>query len=546
MKRRDFVQYAGMGAGALMMPSLLLGNDIPVEALLEPGMDVMIKKKMADVALNTAKSMGATYADARIGRYLNQYVFTREDKVQNVRNTESFGIGIRVIANGTWGFAATNSVTEDGIKKATEQAVAIAKANSKIQTEPVKLAPVNAYGEVSWKTPITKDFKDVPISEKVDLLLSANAAAMDNGANFVNSALFMINEQKYFASTDGSYIDQDIHRLWPRFSVTAVDRAAGNFKTRDSMSAPMGMGYEYMDGLESEKIDGPAGLRLYRNSYDIVEDATLAAQQAREKLSAKSVDAGKYDLVLEPNHLGLTIHESVGHPLELDRVLGYEANYAGTSFATLDKLKSGDFKYGSDVVNIVADKTQVGSLGAVGYDDEGVKTKKWDLVRNGILTNFQAIRDQVHMIDQNESHGCCYAQSWEDVQFQRMPNVSLEPGTEKYSLQEMIKDVEKGIYIAGRGSYSIDQQRYNFQFGGTVFYEIKNGEIVGMLEDVAYQSNTQEFWNSCVKICDESDYRMFGTFFDGKGQPSQVSAVSHGSSTARFNDVNVINTGRNI
>ncbi|SDS14227.1 TldD protein [Maribacter dokdonensis] len=546
MKRRDFVQYAGLGAGALMMPSLLLGNDIPTEALLEPGMDALVKKRMADVALNTAKSLGATYADARIGRYLNQYVFTREDKVQNVVNTESFGIGIRVIANGTWGFASTNSVNEDGIKKATEQAVAIAKANSKIQKEPVKLAPVNAYGEVSWKTPIKKDFKEVPVSEKVDLLLSANAAALDNGANFVNSALFMVNEQKYFASTDGSYIDQDIHRLWPTLRVTAVDKAAGTFKTRENMSAPVGMGYEYLDGLESEKIDGPAGLRLYRNSYDMVEDATIAAKQAREKLTAKSVDAGKYDLVLEPNHLGLTIHESVGHPLELDRVLGYEANYAGTSFASLDKLKSGNFKYGSDIVNLVADKTQVGSLGAVGYDDEGVKAKKWDLVRNGVLTNFQAIRDQAHMIGEEESHGCCYAQSWDDVQFQRMPNVSLEPGKEKYSIAEMIKDVEKGIYIAGRGSYSIDQQRYNFQFGGTVFYEIKNGEIVGMLEDVAYQSNTQEFWNSCVKICDKDDYRLFGTFFDGKGQPSQVSAVSHGSSTARFNDVNVINTGRNI
>ncbi|WP_419211988.1 TldD/PmbA family protein [Maribacter sp. X9] len=546
MKRRDFVQYAGMGAGALMMPSLLLGNDIPVEALLEPGMDILIKKQMADVALNTAKSLGATYADARIGRYLNQYVFTREDKVQNVVNTESFGVGIRVIANGTWGFASTNSVTEDGIKKATEQAVAIAKANSKIQTEPVILAPVEAYGEVSWKTPIKKDFKEVPVSEKVDLLLSANAAALDNGADYVNSALFMVNEQKYFASTDGSYIDQDIHRLWPTFRVTAIDKAAGNFKTRENMSAPVGMGYEYMDGLESEKLEGPAGLRLYRNSYDMVEDATIAAKQAKEKLTAKSVDAGKYDLVLEPNHLGLTIHESVGHPLELDRVLGYEANYAGTSFATLEKLKSGTFNYGSDIVNLVADKTQVGSLGAVGYDDEGVKTKKWDLVRNGILTNFEAIRDQVHMIGQNESHGCCYAQSWDDVQFQRMPNVSLEPGKEKYSISDMIKDVEKGIYIAGRGSYSIDQQRYNFQFGGTVFYEIKDGEIVGMLEDVAYQSNTQEFWNSCVKICDESDYRLFGTFFDGKGQPSQASAVSHGSSTARFNDVNVINTGRTI
>ncbi|WP_271784269.1 TldD/PmbA family protein [Aquimarina algiphila] len=546
MKRRDFVQYAGLGAGALMMPSLLLGNDISAEALLHPGMDIAIKKRMADIALNTAKSLGATYADARIGRYLNQYVFTREDKVQNVVNTESFGIGIRVIANGTWGFASTNEVSEKGIKKATDQAVAIAKANSKIQKVPVKLAPVASHGEVSWKTPIKKDFKEVPISEKVDLLLSANAAALKNGANFVNSGLFMVNEQKYFASTEGSYIDQDVHRIWPTFTVTAIDRASNKFKSRQAMSAPMGMGYEYMDGLDSEKLEGPAGLKLYRGSYDMVEDATMAAKQAKERLTAKSVDAGKYDLVLEPNHLGLTIHESVGHPLELDRVLGYEANYAGTSFATLDKWKTKNFKYGSDIVNLVADKTQVGSLGAVGYDDEGVKTKQWDLVRNGVLTNYQAIRDQVHMIGQNESHGCCYSQSWNDVQFQRMPNVSLEAGKEKYSVAEMIKDVEKGIYIAGRGSYSIDQQRYNFQFGGTVFYEIKNGEIVGMLDDVAYQSNTQEFWNSCAKICDQSDYRMFGSFFDGKGQPSQISAVSHGSVTTRFNNVNVINTGRAI
>lgn len=546
MKRRDFVQIAGLGAGAMMLPGHLWGNSIPAEALLAPGMDVAKKKQMADVALNTARSLGASYADARIGRYLNQYVFTREDKVQNVVNTESFGIGIRVIANGTWGFASTNSVTPEGIKKATEQAVAIAKANSKIQKEPVKLAPVQGHGEVSWKTPIKKDFKEVPVSDKVDLLLKANAAAMENGANFVNSALFMVNEQKYFASTEGSYIDQDVHRIWPTFGVTAIDRTAGKFKSRQALSAPMGMGYEYMDGLDSEKIVSPAGFNLYRNSYDIVEDATIAAQQAKEMLSAKSVDPGKYDMVLEPNHLGLTIHESVGHPLELDRVLGYEANYAGTSFATLDKWKSGDFNYGSKLVNLVADKTQEHSLGAVGFDDEGVKCKKWDLVRNGILVNYQAIRDQAHIINEDESHGCCYSQSWNDVQFQRMPNVSLEPGTEKYSAQDMIKDVEKGIYIAGRGSYSIDQQRYNFQFGGTVFYEIKNGEIAGMLNDVAYQSNTQEFWNSCSKICDKDDYRLFGSFFDGKGQPSQISSVSHGSSTTRFDGVNVINTGRTV
>jgi TldD protein len=306
------------------------------------------------------------------------------------------------------------------------------------------------------------------------------------------------------------------------------------------------MGFEYMDPDANETIIGPGGVKMFRNRYDIVADAIDAAKQAKEMLTAKSVEPGKYDLVLEPNHLGLTIHESVGHPLELDRVLGYEANYAGTSFATLDKWKAGDFNYGSKLVNIVADKTQEGSLGAVGYDDEGVKCKEWDLVKEGTLVNYQAIRDQVHMIDQKESHGCCYAQSWNDVQFQRMPNVSLRAGKEKLSPAEMIKNIEKGIYIAGRGSYSIDQQRYNFQFGGTVYYEIKNGEIAGMLNDVAYQSNTQEFWNSCAAICDESDYRMFGSFFDGKGQPSQISAVSHGSATSRFNGVNVINTGRNI
>lgn len=545
MKRRDFVQLTGLGIG-LMLPLSGFGNPTTAEALLEPGIDVKLKKQLADAALNTARSLGATYADVRIGRYLNQFISTRENKVQGIESSESFGSGIRVIANGTWGFAATNDVTADGIKKATQRAVAIAKANSKFQKEPVKLAPVKAHGEVTWNTPIQKNAFEVPVSEKVDLLLQANAAGLQQGANFVNSNLFLVNEQKYFASTDGSYIDQDIHRIWPTFNVSGIDKASGKFKTRIALSAPMGMGYEYMIPKKEDKIQGPTGIVLYRNSYDIIEDCKLAAKQVKEMITAKSVEPGKYDLVLEPSHLGLTIHESVGHPLELDRILGYEANYAGTSFASLEKLKSGSFNYGSKQVNIFADKTQAGSLGAVGYDDEGVACKRWDLIKDGILVNFQAIRDQAHILGQHESHGCCYAQSWSDVQFQRMPNVSLAPGKESCSIDQMIKDVEKGIYIAGRGSYSIDQQRYNFQFGGAVFYEIKNGVISGMLNDVAYQSNTQEFWNSCVKICDERDYRFFGSFFDGKGQPSQVSAVSHGCSTARFSGVNVINTGRTI
>ena len=278
----------------------------------------------------------------------------------------------------------------------------------------------------------------------------------------------------------------------------------------------------------------------------MVEDAAAAGKQLQAKLKAKSVEPGKYDLVLDPAHLMLTIHESVGHPLELDRVLGYEANYAGTSFATLDKWKSGDFQYGSDIVNLYADKNQANTLGNVGYDDEGVKTKEWDLIKDGILVNYQATRDQVHMLGQKESHGCSYAQSWRDVQFQRMSNVSLRPNEKDLSADDVIKDVEKGIYIAGRGSYSIDQQRYNFQFGGQLFYEIKDGKIVDQIEDVAYQSNTQEFWNSCSQLAGKSDYRVGGSFFDGKGQPSQVSAVSHGCPTTRFDNINVINTARNV
>jgi TldD protein len=546
LKRRDFIQLTGAGISGLLLPSSVFGKNISEELLLAEGMDVSQKKKLADIALNTAKSLGATYADIRIGRYLNQFLSTREKQIQNIVNTESFGAGIRVIFNGTWGFASTNIVSEDGIMKAARQAVAIAKANSKFQTEPVKLAAVKAHGEASWKTPIEINPFTISASEKVDLLLRANVAALENGANFISSNLFQVNEQKYFASSEGSYIDQDVHRIWPTFTVTTIDKTAGTFKTRQALSAPMGLGYEYMIPKAMDKYQGPAGTISYKNSYDIIEDATAAARQTKEMLSAKSVEPGKYDVVLEPNHLGLTIHESIGHPLELDRVLGYEANYAGTSFATMDKWKSGNFNYGSNIINIVADKTQPGSLGAVGYDDEGVKCKQWDLIKDGILVSYQATRDQAHILDQNESHGCCYAQSWSDVQFQRMPNVSLSPGKEAYSVDQMIKDVEKGIYIVGRGSYSIDQQRYNFQFGGTLFYEIKNGAIAGMLNDVAYQSNTQEFWNSCVKICDEKDYRLFGSFFDGKGQPSQVSAVSHGSSTSRFNGINVINTGRTL
>jgi len=545
LRRRDFLYTAGLGVGVSMLPSLnTFGRSITVEESLIP-IDVRLKKQMADIALNAAKAKGATYADVRIGRYLNQVVATRDARVENVANSESYGLGVRVLANGSWGFAATNNMDNDSIAKAAELAVAIAKGNSKLMSEPVQLAPQKGFGEVSWKTPLEVNAFEVPIPQKVELLLSVNSEAIKGGAKFVSSNLFMVNEQKYFASTDGSYVDQDIHRIWPNFTVTKIDASSGKFETRNALSAPMGMGYEYLTPKDSEKIKG-GPVTLYKKRYDMFEDVKEATVHVSEKLKAKPVPAGKYDLVLDPSHLFLTIHESVGHPTELDRVLGYEANFAGTSFLTLDKWESKKFNFGSDQVDVIADKTEVGSLGAVGYDDEGVKCGKWDIIKKGILVNYQTIRDQAHILGLKESQGCCYADSWDSIQFQRMPNVSLAPDSTELTAAEMVKDVEKGIYMFGRNSYSIDQQRYNFQFSAQLAYEIKEGKIVGMFKDAAYQSNTQEFWNACVKRCGKSDYRLGGTFSDGKGQPSQASAVSHGSATTRFNGVKVINTGSRL
>ncbi len=543
MDRRTFVTLSGLGAGALLLP--VYGRAIAAEALGEK-IELSLKRRLADIALAAAREAGATYCDVRIGRYLNQFVVTREDKVQNVVNTESTGIGIRVLAQGTWGFAATNALDNDSVARAAKQAVTIAKANSRLQTSPVELAPVKGVGEVSWATPIRKNAMAVPIKDKVELLLGVNAAAIAAGASYVDSTLFLVNEQKYFASTDGSYIDQDIHRIWAPLNVTAIDKTTGKFRSRSGLSSPMGMGYEYLEPSADGRIAMPGGVVGYSTSYDMLADAKAAAEHAQRKLKSKSVKPGKYDLVLDPANLWLTIHESIGHPTELDRVLGYEANFAGTSFATLDKWKSKSFQYGSSKVNVVADKTQPLSLGAVGYDDEGVKAKRWDIIKDGVLVNYQAIRDQVGILGETESHGCCYADSWNSVQFQRMPNISLAAGADKMTPDEMIADVKDGIYIVGAGSFSIDQQRFNAQFGGQLFFEIKDGKITEQIEDVAYQIRTPEFWNACVGVCDQRDYRHGGSFFDGKGQPSQSSAVSHGSATARFNGINVINTARNL
>lgn len=483
-------------------------------------------RELADIALDYAISKGAEYADIRISRHKNQNIRTREDHIQHLYDTESYGFGVRVLVKGTWGFAASHLVTKEEISKITARAIEIAGANRTGQIKPVILAPVSSHAD-HWQTPIQKDPFKIPVEKKIDLLLEVNKEALKiKGAKYCSSFMLFLYEWKYFASTEGTYIEQSIYRSWPSFTVTAIDETTGEFETRTCDVMPMGLGYEHVE------------------MANLVELAPRLAEEAVMKLKAKSVEPGKRDLILHPTNLWLTIHESVGHPTELDRALGYEANFAGTSFLTVDKL--GKLQFGAPIVNFKADKIIKDGLATVGYDDDGVKTSEWYLIKDGIFIDYQTTREQAHWIGQKESHGCSYADSWSSIPFQRMPNIHLEPGKESLSLDELIADTKDGIYIVGDSSYSIDQQRYNFQFSGQAFWEVKKGKIAGMIRDVAYQSNTVEFWNSCDAICDEREWRMGGSYYDGKGQPMQTNAVSHGCSPARFRRVNVLNTRRKV
>ena len=493
-------------------------------------------RDLAMRALDAAKSAGASYADVRISRNRTQNVFTRERRVQGLGDTETFGFGVRALVGGAWGFAASNDLTRDEVVRIARAAVAQARANQATLVRPVVLAPAEPTPNGSWRSPIKQDPFDVPIEDKVALLLAANEAALKvQGARFVNSAMFFLREEKTLATTDGTFVVQTIYRTLPSIGVTAVDMTKGDFQQRQSADiAPMGLGYEHV--LDSR----------------LVENAPRYAEEAVQKLKAKSVDVGRYDLVVDPSHIFLTIHESIAHPTELDRIMGYEANYAGTSFVSPPEQYLGKFRYGPEFMNIQADRDQPGSLSACGWDDEGVKPDTYLIIKNGIVNDLQTTREQATMLDwyykqqgkPTRSHGNSYAQSWSDVQFQRMPNVSLLPGERDIGWDDLIAATDRGIAIVGNGSFSIDQQRFNAQFGGQLFYEVKGGKIVGMLRDVAYQMRTPEFWNSMDMIGGRSSYRLYGAFNDGKGQPSQSNAVSHGSPPVRFRNVNIINTGR--
>jgi TldD protein len=529
----------GLVAGT---PSLLAASSSSLPTSLAPfAPQDAAAKELAMLALDAAKSAGASYADARISRNNNRNISTSQMRVQGLADNETFGIGIRVLVGGSWGFAATSDLTRDEVARTAKVAVAQAKANKVAQRRPVTLAPVTPTPNGTWRSNIKIDPFTIAIEEQVALLLQANEAALKvlkpggQGAGFVNSSMFFLREEKSLATTDGTWVVQTVYRSQPSVTCQAVNIATGDFQSRQSTDIqPMGRGYEHV-------LDGK-----------LVENAPRWAEEAKEKLKAKAVEVGRYDLVLHPTHLWLTIHESIAHPTELDRALGFEANYAGTSFVAPPDKVLGKLKYGPEMMNIQADREQDGSLGAIGWDDEGVKPDTYMIIKNGIMNDYQTTREQAPYLDwwykqsgqQMRSHGNSYAQSFADVQFQRMPNVSLLPGTKEQSYEDLIAATDRGIAIMGDGSFSIDQQRYNAQFGGQLFYEIKGGKVVGMLKDVAYQMRTPEFWGGLDMIGGKQSYLLGGAFGDGKGQPAQSNAVSHGCPPTRHRNINVINTGR--
>ncbi len=526
VNRRSFLRSVGGCACATLLPSaLFLGerNAAAVEAVDK--LDLNGKLHLADVALGTAKSGGASYADFRLCRDQTEFLEVREQRVEESSSGVSAGFSVRVLLDGTWGYASSPLATEDEVRRTTLRALEVAKASQPLQLRKFVLEDVPVYQD-RWDMPMKADPFLVPTDEKIAKMMAINQAALKAGANYATISFAFVREEKFFASSVGSRITQTRVRTMPETEVTVIDKKTGKFASRSGLAAPRGSGYDYILG------------------YDWVGEAAKAAEQAHEKLRARPVEPGEYDLVLDPTNLWLTIHESVGHPTELDRALGWEANFAGTTFCTPDKL--GKLQYGSELMNIIADRSQEGGLSTIGYDDDGVRSvgKEFPIIKDGLFVNYQMAIGQAQLIGQKSSNGCAFADSWESFPIQRMPNVSLQPNPKKCSLHDLFADVKRGIYVVGNGSWSIDQQRHNFQFGGQLFYEIKNGKLGGMLRDVAYQGSTVEFWNSMDGIGDKSTYFLGGAPNCGKGQPEQTAPVSHGAVPARFRQVTVLNTER--
>ncbi|MDO3398697.1 TldD/PmbA family protein [Mycolicibacterium neoaurum] len=484
------------------------------------------RRALADAALSAALAAGASYADLRIHRLTTEVVALRDGSLETADINHEVGLAVRVIVDGTWGFAAHAELAPEVAAETARRAVRVATTLAPLNAERIELAEEPVYDDLRWVSSYRIDPFTIPTADKIAVLgdYSERLLAAD-GVDHVSASLQAVKEQTYYADSFGTSTTQQRVRVQPLLDAVSVDAAAGSFETMRTLAPPMGRGWE---AVVSDDV--------WNWSAELAELPALLA----EKVKAPSVTAGACDLVIDPTNLWLTIHESIGHATEYDRAIGYEAAYAGTSFATPDKLNT--MRYGSPVMNVTADRTVEHGLATVGFDDEGVRAQSWDLVRDGLFVGYQLDRVFAPRLGVSRSNGCSYADSAQHVPIQRMANVSLQPGTEDLTTADLISRVSDGIYIVGDKSWSIDMQRYNFQFTGQRFFRIRDGRLDGQLRDVAYQATTTDFWGSMEAVGGPSTWRLGGAFNCGKAQPGQVAPVSHGCPSALFRGINVLNT----
>jgi TldD protein len=497
---------------------------------IDPAFTGLPLDALADAALDRARALGAQHADVRVERITTQTIDLRDGHVTAVADDVEVGLAVRVLVDGVWGFASHGDLGTDRAAATAQRAVAVARTLAPVAVERVERAdePVHV---AEWVSAYDVDPFDVPTREKVGLLAewSARLLAAD-GVDHADAGVEQVRECKFYADLAGTRTVQQRVRIAPSFTATAVDRAAGGFETMRTLAPPVGRGWEYLDSTGR----GPG-------RWDWDAELAEVPELLAERTKAPSVVAGPHDLVIDPTNLWLTIHESVGHATEYDRAIGYEAAYAGSSFATPDRL--GTLRYGSEHMHVTGDRTVPHGLATTGYDDDGVATTEWDLVRDGVLVGYQLDRTFAPRLGLDRSNGCAFADSPHHVPIQRMANVSLRPDPVRdTSTAELIAGVERGIYVVGDKSWSIDMQRYNFQFTGQRFYRIEGGRLAGQLRDVAYQATTTDFWGSLDAVGGPSTWVLHGAMNCGKAQPGQVAAVSHGCPSARFRGVTVLNT----
>ena len=480
-------------------------------------------KQIADWALNVAEQHGATYSDLRIVDERSRALATKNGKVGGASDVESQGIGIRVLADGAWGFAASEDLSRASIEATTARAVDIAKASSKVKQTDVRLAPEKPV-TAEWTTPHEIDPFSISVEQNIDLLFKIDAELRTvAGVTLAETSMNFRREEQWFLSSDGANIHQTKYTTGAGYAAYAF---AGNEIHKRSYPSSFGgqwqnKGYELIDEMK------------------LIENARRIGEEAVALHNADKCPEGTFDIILESSQLGLQIHESIGHPIELDRVLGMEANFAGTSFLTLDKLRN--LRYGSDLVNVVADARQEHGpgLGTFAFDDEGVPAKCTPIITDGLFTGYLSSRETAHTIGATRSGGTLRAENWNRLPIIRMTNISILPGEKPLTLEQLISSTDYGILMETNRSWSIDDKRYNFQFGCEMGWEIKNGKRSRLLKNPSYSGITTEFWNSMDAICSRDEWTLWGTPNCGKGQPQQVMGTGHGASPARFRNIKV-------